>query len=111
MTVSIIFDGDPGHDDVIAIVLASRLATLVSISTVAGNAPLEATTHNALVTTQIFDLDVPVYAGCPRPLVAPPAFAAAIHGTSGLGGPVLPPLTRQVAAGHGVQSIIQASLP
>ena len=45
----ILLDCDPGHDDAMAIVAAARYADLVGITTVAGNAPLERTTYNALV--------------------------------------------------------------
>ena len=47
-TGPIILDCDPGHDDAIAIVVAARHAELLGITTVAGNAPLERTTYNAL---------------------------------------------------------------
>lgn len=103
------FDGDPGHDDVVAILLASKFTELVGISTVAGNAPLAATTKNALLTTQLFDLDVPVHPGADRPLVRPPVFAPNIHGTSGLAGPVLPDLERNPSETHGVLAILEAS--
>ena len=42
----IILDCDPGHDDAIAIVVAARHTELLGITTVAGNAPLSATTRN-----------------------------------------------------------------
>ena len=106
---SLWIDCDPGHDDVVAILMASRFADIVGISTVAGNAPITATTHNALITTQLFDLDVPVHQGCDRPLVRPPVFAANIHGTSGLAGPVLPALTRDPSTEHGVLALLEAS--
>ncbi len=102
-------DCDPGHDDVVAILMASRFANIVGISTVAGNAPITATTHNALVTTQLFDLDVAVCQGADRPLVRPPVFAPNIHGASGLAGPVLPALTREASTDHGVIALLEAS--
>lgn len=104
---AIILDCDPGHDDVVAILVAARRAELLGITTVAGNAPLEATTRNALVTCQLFGIDVPVVAGHDRPLVAPPRFAPHIHGSSGLDGPVLPPLTRAAAPGHAVEFLLE----
>ena len=51
--VPMILDCDPGHDDAIAIVVAARHAELLGITTVAGNAPLDRTTHNALVMREL----------------------------------------------------------
>ena len=102
-------DCDPGHDDVVAVLLASKFCDLIGISTVAGNAPLSATTPNALVTAQLFDLDVPVHAGADRPLVQSPSAAPDIHGVSGLAGPTLPALTRTAAATHGVIALLDAT--
>ena len=85
-----LLDCDPGHDDAMAIVAAAHYAELVGITTVAGNAPLVRTTHNALVMRDLLDLDVPVHAGSPRPLVAEPHPATFVHGASGLDGADLP---------------------
>ena len=63
MAVPIILDCDPGHDDAVAIVVAARHADLLGITTVAGNAPLERTTHNALVLRELLGIDVPVHSG------------------------------------------------
>ncbi len=95
----LLLDCDPGHDDALAILLAAKHSDLLGVTTVSGNAPLSATTHNALLTLQIAGLGVPVHAGAARPLVAEAKHAPDIHGESGLGGPVLPALTR-TAAGH-----------
>lgn len=93
MTVKLLLDCDPGHDDAIAIVTAAHHAHLVGITTVAGNAPLERTTANALVMRDLLGLDVPVHSGAARPFVAPAVTAAAVHGESGLDGADLPPPT------------------
>jgi inosine-uridine nucleoside N-ribohydrolase len=90
MKARVLIDCDPGHDDVMAIVAAAHHAELVGITTVAGNAPLERTTHNALVMRDLLGLDVPVHAGSPRPLVAEPSVATFVHGDSGLDGADLP---------------------
>ena len=63
--VPMILDCDPGHDDAIAIVVAARHADLLGITTVAGNAPLDRTTHNALVVRDLLGIDTPVHAGAP----------------------------------------------
>ena len=89
MSKRIILDCDPGHDDAIAILLALGCPDieLVAITTVAGNQTLEKTTLNARrVCTVAGALDVPVYAGCWRPLVRPQITAGEIHGASGLDG-------------------------
>lgn len=86
----VILDCDPGHDDVIAIVVAAHCTDLVGVTTVAGNAPLDRTTYNACVIRDAIDLDVTVHSGAERPLVAEPKFAGFVHGESGLDGADLP---------------------
>ena len=56
-----IYDGDPGHDDIMAILLAlgTPEIELLGITTVAGNATLEMTTRNALMVTELVGSDVP----------------------------------------------------
>jgi len=86
----IVLDCDPGHDDVIAIVVAAHNADLAGITTVAGNAPLERTTYNACVMRDALGLAATVHSGAERPLVAEPKFAGFVHGESGLDGAELP---------------------
>ena len=82
----IVLDCDPGHDDAIAIVVAAHLCELVGITTVAGNAPLTRTTHNALVMRELLAIDTPVHSGASRPLLAEQIAASDVHGASGLDG-------------------------
>jgi inosine-uridine nucleoside N-ribohydrolase len=103
---TIILDCDPGHDDAIAIVVAAHVCELLGITTVAGNAPLDRTTHNALVMRELLGIDVPVHAGAARPLVAEPSPAPAIHGVSGLDGADLPAPTRHVESDDAVGFIV-----
>lgn len=105
---TILLDCDPGHDDAIALLVAARHTDLVGVTTVSGNVDLERTTRNALVTLQLAGVDVPVHAGSPRPLVAPPHHAEDIHGETGLAGPELPPLRREAASRDGVRYLIDA---
>lgn len=86
----ILLDCDPGHDDVVAIVVASQVTDLVGITTVAGNAPLDHTTRNACLIRDLLRLPVTVHAGAARPLIAEPRFAGFVHGESGLDGADLP---------------------
>jgi inosine-uridine nucleoside N-ribohydrolase len=94
MTIPILVDCDPGHDDAMALLLAlaSPEVELLGVTTVAGNQTLEKTTANALKVLEFVDRgDVPVAVGAPRPLVREPFVAAYVHGESGLEGPELPP--------------------
>lgn len=104
---AIILDCDPGHDDAIAIVIAARNAELVGITTVSGNAPIESTTHNALVMKDLLGLDVPVHKGATRPLVAPPQYATFVHGESGLDGADLPEPTSTIDGDNAAEWIIE----
>src|SRR5258706_7649696 len=87
----IILDCDPGHDDAIAMIVAARHTNLLGITTVAGNAPLESTTHNAIVVRDLLGIEAPVHSGASRPLIAEPHDASYVHGASGLDGAQLPP--------------------
>jgi purine nucleosidase/pyrimidine-specific ribonucleoside hydrolase len=86
----VVLDCDPGHDDMVAILLAaaSPAIDLRAITTVAGNGTLEQTTRNALLTcTHAGIRDVPVAAGAAGPLLGGPAqVAESVHGTSAMDG-------------------------
>jgi ribosylpyrimidine nucleosidase len=87
----IILDVDPGHDDAMAILLASASPAidLLAITTVAGNQTLPKTTLNARrVCSRAGITTVPIAAGCDRPLSRSQTVAPTIHGDSGLEGPV-----------------------
>jgi pyrimidine-specific ribonucleoside hydrolase len=94
VTIPIILDCDPGHDDAIALLLAlaSPEVELLGVTTVHGNQTLAKTTANAL---RVLDLvrrtDIPVAAGADRPLERELVVASHVHGDSGLDGPTLPP--------------------
>lgn len=103
----ILLDCDPGHDDVIAIVVAAHTTELLGITTVAGNAPLDRTTYNACVFRDLLRLDVDVHSGAARPLVVEPRFAGFVHGESGLDGADLPPPGRGADSTDAVGFIIE----
>jgi inosine-uridine nucleoside N-ribohydrolase len=102
VTVPIVIDCDPGHDDAIAILLAlaSPEVELRGVTTVAGNQTLDKTTRNALRVLELAGRpDVPVAAGADAPLLRDLRTAAHVHGESGLDGPSLPePSARPVDA-------------
>ncbi|MDX6686597.1 MAG: inosine/uridine nucleosidase [Baekduia sp.] len=88
----LVLDCDPGHDDMVAILLAaaSPALDLRAITTVAGNGTLEQTTRNALLTCTLAGIgDVPVAAGCDGPLLGALHTAGEVHGESALDGAAL----------------------
>ncbi|HEY5664017.1 MAG TPA: nucleoside hydrolase [Ilumatobacter sp.] len=103
----IVLDCDPGHDDVVAIVLAAHATELLGITTVAGNAPLDRTTYNACVIRDALHLDVTVHSGAERPLVVEPKFAGFVHGASGLDGADLPTPERGADSTDAVAFLIE----
>ena len=89
----IIIDTDPGTDDAVAILLALAAPELevLGLAAVAGNAPLAATERNARAVLELAGrTEVPVYAGCPRPIRGGAITAAHAHGEGGLGSLELP---------------------
>ena len=103
-----IIDCDPGHDDAIALILAHRHARVLGITTVSGNAPLDATTANALLVTALLDVDTPVHRGAAKPLVGEPIHAAVVHGEDGLGGVARMAHDRSVASDDAVGFLLDA---
>ncbi len=106
----IIIDTDPGQDDAVAILLAlasPEEVEVLGITAVAGNVPLELTAKNARIVCELAGhTEVPVYAGCDRPLNRPLITAEHVHGKTGLDGPVLPDPQMPLAQGHAVDFII-----
>src|SRR5256885_5484015 len=100
---------DPGPDDALAILLAagSPAVDLLAITTVAGNQTLDKTTLNARrVCTVAGITNVPIAAGCDRPLLRKLVTASRNHGESGFGGPSFGEPTMPVADAHAVDLII-----
>lgn len=106
----IIIDTDPGQDDAVAILLALASPDeieVLGITAVAGNVPLALTAKNARIVCELAGRsDVPVYAGCDRPLGRKLVTAEHVHGKTGLNGPVLPDPTMPVQQKHAVDFII-----
>ncbi|MEL6884051.1 MAG: nucleoside hydrolase [Pseudomonadota bacterium] len=106
----IIIDTDPGQDDAVAILLALASPDeidVLGITAVAGNVPLELTARNAGIVCELAGkVDVPVHAGCDRPLGRDLVTAEHVHGKTGLDGPDLPDPTMPLAQGHAVDFII-----
>ncbi len=93
MRRKIILDCDPGHDDMMAIMLAAASDELeiLGITTVAGNQTGEKTFENARKVLTLIDRgDLPLARGADKPLVRELITAPQIHGKSGLDGAELP---------------------
>ncbi len=110
----IILDTDPGQDDAVAMLLALAAPEhieVMGVVAVAGNVPLPHTAANALRVLELAGRpDIPVFAGCSRPLRRPPVTAEHVHGPTGLDGSGLPGPTGAVRTQHGVDYLIETLL-
>ncbi len=90
--IPVILDGDPGHDDAMAWMLAksSDMLDIKAVVSVCGNQTIEKTTYNAQRICTLLGIDAPIAKGRPAPLCSNVMTAASVHGQSGLDGPVLP---------------------
>ncbi len=88
----IIIDCDPGHDDMMAIMLASASdqIDLLGITTVAGNQTGDKTFENTLRILTLINEKLPVARGADKPLLRKLVTAPQFHGQSGLDGAELP---------------------
>jgi inosine-uridine nucleoside N-ribohydrolase len=114
MTIPVVLDCDPGHDDAIALLLAlaSPEVDLLGVTTVHGNQTLEKTTENALRVLELAGrTDVQVARGADRPLVRDLHVAAHVHGESGLDGPELPQATTEPVAESAIDFIAERIVP
>lgn len=92
MSKKIIFDTDPGVDDAAALLFAHRHpeVEIVGVTTVFGNADIEAVTRNALYLKRLYGIEAPVAKGAGRALARPTSPPPAhVHGDNGLGNVVL----------------------
>lgn len=109
MTRKIIIDTDPGQDDAVAILLAlaSPELEVLGITAVAGNVPLPLTELNARKIIELAGRpEIPVFAGCDRPLARKLVTAEHVHGRSGLDGIELPDPSIPLQPQHAVDFII-----
>jgi purine nucleosidase len=104
-----LIDTDTASDDAVALIMALRAPDVVvrAITVVAGNVGLEQACRNALLVTELCNADqVPVFAGCAKPLLRPAADATWFHGRDGLGDQGFAPRRRFApAAEHAVAAI------
>lgn len=110
MSLPIILDCDPGHDDAIALILAlaSPELELKAVTTSAGNQTPDKTLRNALrILTLLQRSDIPVAGGAVKPLMRELIIADNVHGESGLDGPELPEPSFAPQACNAVELIAQ----
>ena len=114
MARKIIIDTDPGQDDAVALLLAlasPEELDVLGIVAVAGNVRVAQNAKNALKILELADrTDVPVYAGCERPIRRTLVTAEHVHGESGLDGPDLPEPQIKLQSQHGVDFLIETLL-
>ena len=119
MPRKVIIDCDPGQDDAVALFLAMASPDdmeMLGITTVAGNVPLALTHRNARMMCDIADRrDLPVFAGCERPMVLDPITAEYIHGSTGIDGVDVfepqTPLQEQHAVDFIIETLLANSAP
>jgi purine nucleosidase len=106
----VIIDCDPGQDDAIALFLAMASPEeidLLGVTTVAGNVPLALTQRNARLMCDIAGRpDIPVFAGCDRPIEREPITAEYIHGDTGIDGIEVFEPTTPLQQRHAVEFIV-----
>lgn len=110
MPRKIIIDTDPGQDDAVAILMALASPAeldVLGVVAVAGNVGLH---HNSTNARKVIELsgryEVPVYAGCSRPMRRHLVTAEHVHGETGLNGPELPAPKIPLQTKHGMDYII-----
>ena len=108
MRRKMILDCDTGHDDAIALMVASKHPDieLLGVTVVAGNQTLPKTLKNTLNVADHLGLDVPVYGGMSLPLVREQYVADDVHGETGLDGPVFGELHKKAEDKHAVLYLI-----
>ncbi|HEY3720585.1 MAG TPA: nucleoside hydrolase, partial [Roseiarcus sp.] len=83
---------------------------LVGVASVAGNVDLAKATRNTLAVLALGGrADIPVWPGCPAPLLRAPEDASVIHGATGLGWAVLPEPRGDPSPTHAIDAILAAA--
>ena len=109
--IPLLIDTDPGVDDALAILmaLASSRHEVLGLCIAAGNVGLEHTVRNALTLLDAAKRELPVFAGCDRPLLHPAGDAAFVHGNDGFGDVSLPTPSRSAEDEHAALAMIRFS--
>src|SRR5690349_2787246 len=107
--IPLLIDTDPGVDDALALLMAfgDPCHELLGLTIAAGNVGLRHTVANALKLCEVAGVRVPVYAGCPVPLVHAAEDAAYVHGQDGFGDTGYAPAAQLPDAEHAALAIIR----
>jgi purine nucleosidase len=105
----LLIDTDTASDDAVALIMALRSpdVSVLAITVVAGNVPVEQATENALYTVELCASTVPVFSGAAAPLIRPLEDAVWFHGRDGLGDHGYQPASHTAAAGFAVDAIVR----
>ena len=110
MTRQLIVLTDPGQDQAAAILMmlgAPQVFDVLGLVATAGNIDVAHTVTNCLKLLELAGRpDIPVFAGCPRPMARQLVTAVHVHGPTGLDGPVLPQPKISASPVHGVDFIV-----
>jgi purine nucleosidase len=106
----LIVDTDTAGDDVFSLLIALRHPALAleAITVCCGNVAFDQEVDNALYTVETAGRagEVPVYPGCPEPLVAEWVSAEYVHGQDGMGDSFFPRATQRPEAEHAVDELV-----
>jgi purine nucleosidase len=107
----LIVDTDTAGDDVFSLLLALRhpRARLEAITVCCGNVRFEQELENALYTVETAGRsgEVPVYAGCSKPLLAEWVGAEYVHGDDGMGESFFPAARQRPEPEHAVDELVR----
>ena len=93
--IPVLLDGDPGHDDAIAWMLAATGLDIRGVSSAAGNQTIEKTTRNALRICTLLGIRAPVAMGLAVPAAGCPPF--------------FPPRSEPLLKGHSAPPFVPAA--
>lgn len=104
----VIYDGDFGIDDAMALILVARSPhfDLIGVTSVFGNAYIDDTTRNALFLRDYLGFAAPVARGAAKPIYGEASTPPVIHGANGLGGYDIPPIRSHVDPRPAAQMIV-----
>src|SRR3954449_7225589 len=105
----LLIDTDTASDDAVALIMALRCPEIevLGITVVAGNVAVEQATRNALYTTELCGVEVPVFRGAAQPLVRRLEVADWFHGVDGLGDQGYRPVTRKAETDYAPSAMAQ----